>query len=217
MKRLSTCVLAGLLAGVLLAPAARATPFTFTFSATPSGGSITGQPGQLTGWGYDIGNTDTVDWFVPTALSASSFSIGLPDASYFDFPILAPGASASRAFDAATLAGLFGLQVFTFATPGQSDSGVFTLSGEWWDGDPLAGGSLIQAATAVTAPFGVQIPTAPALPVPATALLLATGLGLMGSRGWWQRRACWGRLGWCRSRQSRGRRQWMRQRCGQQR
>lgn len=199
MKPISFCAMAGLLAGLLLAPAARATPFTFTFSATPSGGTISGLPGQLTGWGYDIGNTDTVDWFVPTALSASSFSIGLPDASYFDFPILAPGASAARAFDAASIAGLFGVQVFAFATPGQSDSGVFTLAGEWWDGDPLAGGRLIQASDPVEAPFALQVPGATVLPLPATALLLATGLGLMGG---------WGR---------RGRWQWMRQRGRQQR
>lgn len=199
MKLTSFCALSGLLAGLQLAPAARATPFTFTFSATPSGGAITGQPGQLTGWGYDIGNTDTVDWFVPTELSASSFSIGTPDASYFDFPILAPGTSASRAFDAATIAGLFGVQVFAFATPGQSDSGVFTLSGQWWDGDPLAGGRLIQASDPVTIPFALQVPGAPTLPVPATALLLAAGLGLMGSWGRW------------------GRWQWVRQRSGQQR
>jgi hypothetical protein len=184
MQPISFCALAGLLASLLLAPGARATPLTFTFSATPSGGAISGQPGQLTGWGYDIGNTDTVDWFVPTELSASSFSIGTPDASYFDFPILAPGSSAARAFDAATIAGLFGVQVFGFTTPGQSDSGVFTLSGEWWDGDPLSGGALIQVSDPVTAPFALQVPGAPTLPVPTTALLFATGLGLMGRR-WW--------------------------------
>jgi len=103
-------------------------------------------PGATVGWGYQLVNTDTLNWFVPTQLNASSFSIGSPDASYFDFPILVPGAAAVVAFDAALHTGLYGVQIFPFALPGQIDSGSFSLSGEWWSGDPLSGGTFLQAA-----------------------------------------------------------------------
>ena len=37
-------------------------------------------------------------WFVPTALSASSFTLGTPDASFFDFPVMAPSDAVSKTF-----------------------------------------------------------------------------------------------------------------------
>ena len=178
MKRLFFLLL---LSSLLLSPGARALPFTFTLTADAAGSVAGGLPGQTLGWGYELVNTDTSNWFVPTQLSAFSFSIGSPDASYFDFPILAPGASADAAFDALLHTGLYGVQLFPFAVPGQSDSGIFTLSGEWWSGDPLAGGTFLQASDAVQLPVALAV-TVAAVPVPGTLPLTALGLALLLAR-----------------------------------
>src|ERR1039457_944852 len=64
----------------------------------------------------------------------------------FDFPILAPGGTVTEAFDSVNSIGLFELQWDVSAPVGFVNTGNFTLSGEWWDGDPLNGGSFIAAA-----------------------------------------------------------------------
>jgi hypothetical protein len=163
----------------MLSLSAHALPFTFTFATGPAGGAVSGLPGQTVGWGYQLVNTDTSNWFVPTVLNASSFSIGSPDASYFDFPILVPGAAAVVAFDAALHAGLYGVQIFPFALPGQVDSGSFSLSGEWWSGDPLSGGTFLQAADVAVSPFSLEVAGITAVPLPGSLPLLALGLVLL--------------------------------------
>jgi hypothetical protein len=130
------------------------------------------------GWGYQLVNTDTSNWFVPTQLNASSFSLGSPDASYFDFPVLAPGASAMRP-STRCCTGLYGVQLYPFALAGQSDSGIFTLSGEWWSGDPLAGGTFLQAADAVQAALSLTVAGVTAVPLPGSLPLLALGMLLL--------------------------------------
>jgi hypothetical protein len=163
------------LCALLLSPSAPAAPFTYTFGLLPPGGAVSGAPGRLVGWGYTLANTDAVHWFVPTQLSASSFALGTPDAGYFDFPILGPGLGASLAFDPAAGQGLFGLQLNPGALPGQSESGQFTLAGEWWSGDPFGGGTLPQPGDRALAPFTVQV-AGGATPEPATLPLLMAGL-----------------------------------------
>ena len=64
----------------------------------------------------------------------------------FDFPILAPGGTVTEAFDSVNSIGLFELQWDVSAPVGFVNIGNFTLSGEWWDGDPLNGGNFIAAA-----------------------------------------------------------------------
>ncbi|NVD73558.1 hypothetical protein HUX88_23900 [Duganella sp. BJB1802] len=183
MKPRSFCALAALLLNTLLCSlswtqAAQAAPIVFTFATLPAGGALTGHPGDTVGWGYQLVNTDPLNWFVPTQLNATSFSIGTPDASYFDFPTLAPGTSATVAFDAGTHAGLYGLQIFSFALPGMSDSGSFSLSGEWWSGDPLAGGTFLQVSDLQLAPLSVTLAVT-GVPLPGTLWLLAAGLPLL--------------------------------------
>lgn len=163
----------------LLSLAAQALPFTFTLALNPAGGAVNGLPGQTVGWGYQLVNTDTSNWFVPTQLNASSFSLGSPDASYFDFPVLAPGASVDAAFDTLLHGGLYGVQLYPFALAGQSDSGIFTLSGEWWSGDPLAGGTFLQAADAVQAALSLTVAGVTAVPLPGSLPLLALGMLLL--------------------------------------
>lgn len=178
MKLRYLCALAALLLKLLWwAPVASATPFVFTFAAVPAG-AVTGNPGDTVGWGYQLVNTDTLNWFVPTQLNASSFSIGSPDASYFDFPVLAPGATVAAAFNAATHTGLYGLQIFPFALPAMHDSGSFSISGEWWNGDPLAGGTFLQVSDVLLAPLSVAV-AGTGVPAPGSLSLLVAGLSLM--------------------------------------
>ncbi len=186
MKAKRFLAMLGLAASLLSPGLAAATPFTFTFATLPPAGMVSGQPGTLVGWGYSLVNTDSVNWFVPIVLSASSSALGTLDASYFDFPILAPGIGATQAFDAALVRGLYGLHLFNTALPGQMENGSFALAGEWWSGNPLAGGAFLQNSDLLTAAFTVQIAPA-AVPLPGSLALLAPGLMLLW-RGWPKRR-----------------------------
>lgn len=69
---------------------------------------------------------------------------------------------------------MYGVLLSSGAASGGSERGTFTLSGEWWSGDPFAGGSLLQLSDAVQADFSVLVGVA-AVPVPATLPLLACG------------------------------------------
>ena len=101
----------------------------------PSDGNVSGLPGSLVGWGYSLMNNDPSNWFMSTDLNADSFLNG-PPTLLFDFPILAPGGSVTEAFDPVNSMGLFELPWDPSAPDGFVNSGNFTLSGQWFDGDP---------------------------------------------------------------------------------
>ncbi len=180
MKLKHFCGMAIMLVQLCLAPLVQAAPFTFTFSTLPASGAISGNPGTQVGWGYQLVNTDSSNWFVPTQLSASSFSIGIPDASVFDFPTLAPGATVSQAFDLLAHTGLYAVDILPFALPTMSDNGNFTLQGEWWSGDPLAGGSFLQLSDAVLTPYSLEVAGVAAIPLPGSLPLLTAALLVWG-------------------------------------
>jgi hypothetical protein len=167
--------------GLGMAAVAGAAPLTVSFSLEPASGAIQGQAGQTVGWGYKLVNEDADRWFVPTALSASSFSIGTPDASFFDFPILAPSQVASMAFDATAHTGLYGFAISPFALVGQSNAGSFTLVGEWWAGDPFADGVFLFESEAFVADFVVSVIGTPGgtVPVAPSILLMLVGALLL--------------------------------------
>src|SRR5438876_905363 len=56
---------------------------------------------------------------------------------------------------------------------GFTNSGVFTLDGEWWTGDPFAGGTFIQSAASGTAAYAaaVSVPVG-SLPEPGSFVML---------------------------------------------
>jgi hypothetical protein len=112
-----------------------------------------------------------------TNLSADAFVGGTADASIFDYPILAPGTTLSVAYDPGSSLGLFQFTWDADVALSTVNSGNFVLSGEWWNGDPLGGGEFIDLAEDRTAPYSVA-----ATPEPATLLLLASGLGILGVR-----------------------------------
>ena len=104
----------------------------------------------------------TAQWLNTVDLTASSFTQGTPDASFFDFPILAPSASVNLPFDLVGHAGLFAFTCDSTATPGSVNTGSFAVHAALWNGDPLAGGTFAADAGIVTAAYSTSIasPTA---------------------------------------------------------
>jgi hypothetical protein len=165
------------------APSTEAAPFELL----PADGAIGGEPGSTIGWGYELTNEST-DWLVFTGINADAFLYATPDSSLFDFPILAPGASASVAYDPGLLQGLFQLTWDALAPVGFTNSGLFLLSAEFWDGDPFGDGSFIDFAPDFTAAYSATVTGAAPVPEPATLLLMASGLGATGLLGRRRRR-----------------------------
>lgn len=153
--------------------AALAAPL-ISFLATPA--HVGGVAGSTVGWGYQITNHSS-DYFVASALNADSFQWGSP-LSLFDFPVLAPGATVSQNFSA-NLAGLFQLSWDALAPEGSSNSGLFMLSGDFFSGDPLAGGQFIAAAPDAVASYSATLQPGSQIPEPGALLLSLTALGLL--------------------------------------
>ena len=159
----------------LVAAPAIATPLTYSFETIPTNGIVAGAPGDVLGWGYQIENKDPVNWLVVTGLTAGSFLHGTPDASVFDFPILAPGLALSVPFDANAGTGLYKLTWDANAPLGFTNTGAFTIAAEWWSDDPFLGGAFIQTADIEVQSYSVAVSNTTSVPEPATVVL--TGLG----------------------------------------
>jgi hypothetical protein len=98
---------------------------------------ISGEAGSTIGWGYSILN-ETGAWLeVFDFFPDSAFANATPDASLFGFPILAPLASHTVAYDPAALLGLYQLTWDPGAPAGFTNSGQFVVSANFWDVDPL--------------------------------------------------------------------------------
>jgi hypothetical protein len=148
---------------------------SITFSLLPSDGNVSGSPGSVVGWGYSLTNDSTTDWFLATNLNSDSFSDGTPTL-LFDFPDVAPGTTVTEPFDAVNGIGIFELQWDTFAPVGFVNSGDFTLSGQWYDGDPFNGGTFIADATDTALAYTATVTgTTSPVPEPSSFMLLAFG------------------------------------------
>jgi hypothetical protein len=165
------------LIGLLLICSSAAYADPFTFDTLPGSGDVAGPAGSTVGWGYSITNTSLTNWLVLSSVNAGTFLMGTPGA-LFDFPIVAPGTTATVAFDALAGLGLYQLTWDPTAPAGFVNSGTFVLSAEWWSGDPTAGGSFLAAADDQSAPYTATV-TAVAVSVPSTLLLMAGGLAAM--------------------------------------
>jgi hypothetical protein len=175
-RRLVLIILVGFTMALAVSPAARAD--TWTFATLPANGTISGAPGSTIGWGYSITNQSTTDWLVLTNLSADVFQNGAP-LSVFDLPILAPSASVSLKFDPIAVAGLYQLTWDSTAPIGFVNSGTFIVSADFWNGDPLNGGTFLMNAADQSAAYSATV--AP-VPEPGTLLLFATGLAGISRR-----------------------------------
>lgn len=162
------------LAALLAAPALSAA-MPFTFDTVPADGAIGAAPGDTVGWGYTISNPDASLWLLITAVTADPVQHGTIDTSPFDFPVLAPLGSIMQVYDPG---GPLGLAQFTWditAPPGFINAGTFQLEGEFYDGDPFAGGSPVDLAESQTATYRVRA-TQTSVPEPGSALLVMAGL-----------------------------------------
>lgn len=136
------------------------------FSLIPSNGDISGAPGSTVGWGYSITNQSSSDWLVTTNLTADPFLKGTP-AALFDFPNLGPGETVTESFDGNTGVGLYELTWDAGAPAGFVNSGDFVLSAQWWNGDPIDGGTYIADAPDSSMGYSATISSA-AIPEPST-------------------------------------------------
>jgi len=149
------------------------------FGLLPPDGNVSGAPGSLVGWGYSLTNTDPSNWFMSTDLNSDSFSNGTPTL-LFDFPILGPGDSVTEEFDPLNSIGLLELLWDAPAPVGFVNIGDFTLSGEWWDGDPLDGGNFIADAPDIEVPYSATVSEGTgAAPEPSSFVLLLAAVGTM--------------------------------------
>jgi hypothetical protein len=161
----------------VLTGSAYADSLTFTFETLPADGAISGAPGLTIGWGYTITNLDQTNWLETTALNADLFQQATPNASLFDLPIIAPGATVTGSYTPG-LSGLYELTWDVTAPGGFVNSGSFILSGDWYDGDPLSGGAFIGSAIDQSTPYSATVsPGLAPVPEPSTSLLLALAIG----------------------------------------
>jgi hypothetical protein len=152
---------------------------TYTFEDLPPGGNIAGPPGSTIGWGYSITNDSTTDWLVTVNLTSAPFTDGTADASPFDFPIVSPSSTVTLPYDQATNTGLFALTWDTTAPVGFTNAGVFTLSAEWWSGDPLTTGMFLMDAPDETAAYSATVSgTVVSAREPGSAWLLLAGISM---------------------------------------
>jgi hypothetical protein len=161
---------------LILAGGENASADNISFTLVPASGDISGLAGSTVGWGYTIIN-DTSDWLVTMSLSADAFQDGDPD-SFFDFPALAPGTSATVDF-VAGVSGVYQLTWDAAAPIGFVDSGTFILSSDYYNGDPLAGGVYIATAPDLTAAYSASVSIPTVVPEPSAVLLLSSGILLL--------------------------------------
>jgi hypothetical protein len=151
---------------------------TITFTLLPGDGNVSGSAGSTVGWGYSITNNSDTDWYLATDLNPDSpFSNGTP-MSLFDFPEVAPDATATEAFDPVNGVGLYELTWDPTAPLGFTNGGDFVLSGQWYDGDPFSGGSLIADAIDASAAYTATVGSG-STPEPSGAVMVLTALGVL--------------------------------------
>ncbi len=151
---------------------------TYTFSVSQAENVIGIGIPTLTGWGYNLQNQSNSDWLVTTDLNAGTFLYATPQL-LFDFPDLAPGASVNLPYDPLTPAGLYQIAWDPNAPADFVNSGRFTLTAQWWSGNPLAGGTFVADAPSMSGAYRAT-PTITAVPEPSTLGLTAlVVLGLL--------------------------------------
>jgi len=152
-----------------------------TFTLMPAVAS--GQPGTVTGWGYDITNTDPANFLV---LDDSNVSGGLSTGTFgtyvdyvaSNFIVINPGASTGPVNFSLGTAGVGEFDLVQFLPPNTKITGAINIDYSMFSQDPNSPnfdpGSFITSGT-VSADAAVQV-----VPEPGTAFLLAAASLALG-------------------------------------
>jgi len=150
-------------------------------TAIPSGPTLA-SAGSTVGYGYTITN-NTKFFYQATSLATDSFVFGTPNL-IFDFPEVLPNSSVTVLFSQTPNASCAtpdcgALEVTLAGAPGAVDSGLFTLSGEFYSdfNETIDAG----AAPDATAPYSVGVAASPtSIPEPSSlGLCLMVLLGVL--------------------------------------
>jgi hypothetical protein len=177
MMRISGCVI---LVALACAAPAQALPIINLLPPT----TITADPGETVGWGYEIINDDPNYWLVIAGLVPDPFAHGSGSDAIFAFPVLAPASSPGSSVIQPYVPGVAGLYEFTWnltAPAGFVNSGLFHITAELYDGDPFQGASLVATLEDLTVAYSVAV-TPASVPEPATLLIFSAGLGCAALR-----------------------------------
>jgi hypothetical protein len=167
----------------LLTMGAAAHADSVTLSTQPSSGAVSATPGSIFGWGYTLTNNSATNFFISESIDSSLFlsANGIPDASIFDFPILAPLQTVTLAYDPLNLLGLFQFTWNTNVPVGTTETGNFIVYGQFCSdpADSSTCGDVVSGSTSFSAT--VTSPTT-GVPEPSTILFLAAGLASLRLR-----------------------------------
>lgn len=175
-----------LMAPSLLAVGPDAWADSVTFLATPS--AVSGPAGSAVGWGYSITNNSQTDYLDISGIDSDLFltADGIPDASIFNFPNLAPGQTVVQAYDPRNSLGLFQFTWNSGPPAGTTETGVFTLYGAFCaPTDPFCADDFSVASTALaTTPYSATVMAdSSTVSEPSGFSLLAILLVLVGVAG----------------------------------
>jgi hypothetical protein len=128
------------------------------------------------GWGYSITNNSASNSLVLTGIDSDLFlaADGLPDASIFDFPVLAPLQTVTEQYDPISFIGLFQFTWNPGLPVGTTETGSFTVSAQFCDAALSNCVDTVPESAAYNATVISNFPTA--VPEPSSFLLLVSGL-----------------------------------------
>jgi len=171
----------------LVASGARADAIVL-FMATPT--DVSGPAGTTVGWGYTITNNTTTDYLDISDIDSdlSLATDGVPDASIFNFPNLAPGETATQDYDPGDDLGLFQFTWNSDVATGTTETGTFTIYGALCGTtDPYcADDGSVTSTVLASADYSVTVAPATVVPTPEPSALamLVFGMAALGGLRW---------------------------------
>jgi hypothetical protein len=186
MRHLLVCSMLLCLAGGL----AKADPI---LTLDPTNGTVSGSPGDIVGWGFDL-SSDSTNWISVITSSIINESNPQFGDGYTDFigaqggpdnGILDPGdPDWVQSFNFLNSTGVGYYAIDPGATIGGSDTGLIDVTYELFSSDPSICPTCSLGFADVYAPFTVDIvaPTAGGVPEPSPFWLVSIGAALLGIR-----------------------------------